>query len=77
MNSLLQMQTEQSSTNPNNPEKLVYTVSELAKVLNIGMNSAYYLVNSKGFPKITLGRKILISKKSLENWILSTSQPTM
>ena len=50
-------------------DTLVYTVNELAKVLNIGMNSAYCLVNSKDFPKLTVGRKILIPKKALEQWI--------
>lgn len=55
-------------------DTLVYTVNELAKVLNIGMNSAYYLVNSKDFPKITVGRKILVPKKALEEWINTNSK---
>lgn len=54
-------------------DKLVYSVKETAQVLNIGMNSAYNLVNSKDFPKITLGRKILVPKKALEQWIESQS----
>lgn len=54
-------------------DTLVYTVNELAKVLNIGMNSAYCLVNSKDFPKLTVGRKILVPKKSLENWLESSA----
>jgi excisionase family DNA binding protein len=58
-------------------EKLVYTVNEMAKALNIGMNSAYCLVNSKDFPKLQVGRKILIPKKSLERWVESTSKSTI
>jgi len=54
-------------------DKLVYSVKETAQVLNIGMNSAYNLVNSKDFPKITLGRKILVPKKSLEEWLVNHS----
>jgi excisionase family DNA binding protein len=50
-------------------DKLVYSVKETAQVLNIGMNAAYNLVNSKSFPKITLGRKILVPKKALEQWL--------
>ena len=53
-------------------EKLVYTVKEAAKVLNIGLNNAYILVNSKDFPKIQVGRKILIPVKSLEKWLEDT-----
>lgn len=58
-------------------DKLVYTVRETAKMLNIGMNSAYNLVNSKEFPKIQVGRKILIPKRGLESWIESTSKSTV
>lgn len=50
-------------------EKLVYTVKETAQVLNIGMNNAYCLVNSKNFPRIQVGRKILVPKKALEKWL--------
>jgi len=50
-------------------EKLVYTVKETAQVLNMGLNNAYCLVNSKDFPKIQVGRKILIPKKALEKWL--------
>ena len=50
-------------------DKLVYTVKETAQVLNIGMNNAYSLVNSKDFPKIQVGRKILIPKKALDRWL--------
>jgi excisionase family DNA binding protein len=54
-------------------EKLVYTVKELSQALNIGLNSAYCLVNSKNFPKLVVGQKILIPKKSLEQWIANNS----
>jgi DNA binding domain, excisionase family len=55
-------------------DKLVYSVKEAAQVLNIGMNSAYNLVNSEDFPKITIGRKILIPIKGLEKWIETSSK---
>lgn len=54
-------------------DKLVYTVKETAQVLNIGMNNAYCLVNSKNFPRIQVGRKILIPKKALEIWLESNN----
>lgn len=50
-------------------EKLVYSVKEMAQLLNVGMNAAYCIANRNDFPKIQLGRKILIPKKALEEWV--------
>ncbi|NLD45876.1 MAG: helix-turn-helix domain-containing protein [Clostridiaceae bacterium] len=50
-------------------EKLVYTVNETAKLLNIGMNKAYELIQNQQIPNVRIGRKILIPKKSLEDWL--------
>ena len=50
-------------------EKLVYTVNETAKLINIGMNKAYELIQNQQIPNVRIGRKILIPKKSLENWL--------
>ena len=57
----------------NNPsvEKLTYTVPEIAKLLGIGVNSAYTLVRSKGFPCIHIGRKIVIPKERFNTWLNS------
>jgi excisionase family DNA binding protein len=51
---------------------LVYTVKELAKILNIGMNSAYKLTHRKDFPSIKIGRKILIPKAAFYDWLKSS-----
>lgn len=56
-----------------NLEKKVLTVIELAKLLNIGKNSAYNLVHQDGFPKIKIGKKFLIPIKSLNEWLEKTS----
>lgn len=50
-------------------EKLVYTVKEVAQVLNIGMNKAYELIHQDKFPYKNLGKKILIPKKPFEDWV--------
>ncbi|TYQ13093.1 UNVERIFIED_CONTAM: excisionase family DNA binding protein [Acetivibrio alkalicellulosi] len=50
-------------------EKLVYTVTETAKLLNIGMNKAYDLINQQQIPNVRVGRKILIPKQALEKWL--------
>jgi excisionase family DNA binding protein len=50
-------------------DNIAYTVKQFAKIMNIGMNAAYDLVHSKNFPKLVVGKKILVPKKALEQWI--------
>ncbi|HHY80518.1 MAG TPA: helix-turn-helix domain-containing protein [Thermoanaerobacter sp.] len=45
------------------------TVRDLKKLLGIGINKAYELTKYKGFPAIHIGRKIIIPKKQLIQWI--------
>ena len=54
-------------------EKLAYTVQEAAKVLNIGMNKTYELIQQNQIPFIRVGRKILIPKKTLEKWLIESA----
>lgn len=50
-------------------ERLCYTVKEVAKLMGICEASARSIANRKNFPKILIGRKILIPKRSLRIWI--------
>ena len=43
----------------------VVTVIELAKMLNVGRNTAYELVRSGAVKSITIGRQIRIAKSSV------------
>lgn len=54
-------------------EKLVYTVTETAQILNIGMNKAYELIQQQQIPNLRVGRKILIPKQSLEKWLVKSA----
>lgn len=45
------------------------TVKDIQSRLGIGRNNAYKLVNKKGFPKIILGKKILIPEAEFEKYI--------
>lgn len=53
-------------------EKLVYTVDETAKLLNIGMNKAYELIQQNEIPNKRVGRRILIPKQALEKWLTNS-----
>lgn len=47
----------------------IMTIRDLKKLLGIGINKAYELTKYKGFPAIHIGRKIIIPKKQLIQWI--------
>ena len=53
---------------------LCYDMKTLHEVLPIGMNNLYNLVHSKGFPKLTIGRRIIIPKKAFEEWLIESSK---
>lgn len=50
-------------------KKLVYTVDELGVVLGISRPTAYALVHKAGFPKIVVGRRILIPVDGLTAYL--------
>ena len=54
-------------------EKLVYNVSEVAELLGISKSYAYELVKQKRLPVLDLGRRKVIPKKRLDDWIQETS----
>ena len=50
-------------------EKVLMTVKEMRKVTGFSRPMAYQLVNREDFPKIRIGRRIMIPAKQLERWI--------
>lgn len=51
--------------------KKLITVKEFAIEYGIGTNKAYEMVNSKGFPIIRLGKKILIVRDRVDEFLYS------
>ena len=49
--------------------KKLITVKEFAKEYGIGTNNAYEMVNSKGFPVVKLGRKILVIRDRVDEFL--------
>lgn len=49
----------------------VYTVEDIQKLLNIGRKQAYELANSGKFPAKKLQRKILIPRRTFDDWLYS------
>lgn len=52
---------------------LCYDMKTLQEVIPIGKNNLYNLVHSEGFPRITVGKRIIIPKKALEEWLDKTA----
>ena len=49
--------------------KKLISVKEFASEYGLGANKAYEMVNSKGFPIVKLGRKILIIKDRIDEFL--------
>lgn len=50
-------------------EKILLTVDEMRKITGFSRPMAYQMVNREDFPKVRLGRRIMIPAKQLERWI--------
>jgi excisionase family DNA binding protein len=50
-------------------DKIVYTVKEVSELLGIGINQAYELVKTDGFPKFKIGNKYMVPKDQFEEWM--------
>lgn len=55
------------------PENICYDMKTLGKLLPIGKNKLYELVHSKGFPKITVGHRIIVPKRAFDEWLEKAS----
>lgn len=62
--------TEQLLPSPERQlEKLCYNIEEVAEVLGICKTEASNLVHSENFPAFRLGRRVLISRERLREWV--------
>ena len=55
-------------------ERLVLTVSEMAEALDVSLPFAYQLCHRADFPAVKLGRKIVIPKDQLDQWLETQSR---
>jgi excisionase family DNA binding protein len=50
-------------------EKVALSVPEVAEALSIGVSQAWKIVNAGVIPSFRVGRRVLVSKASLEEWV--------
>lgn len=48
----------------------VYAVRDLQAILGISKANAYALTHREGFPVLRVGRRLLIPKAALDEWLL-------
>lgn len=50
-------------------DKMLLTVQEAADLTGLCTITIYELAKTQGFPAVRVGRRVLISRKGLEDWI--------
>lgn len=50
-------------------DKIVYSISEVSKLLGVSRSYAYQMVKEKTLPVLELGRRKVVPKIQLEEWI--------
>ena len=60
---------ERSITRFMNDEPVVYDIKDLQRILKVGRNVAYELMKSDCFPSIKIGKKRVVYKENLEEWL--------
>lgn len=60
----------------NNIVNYCYSMKELATIIPVGKNSLYKLVKRPDFPKIKVGKRILIPSEGLSKWLAENMQIT-
>ena len=74
MNLSLFGETRHHTLEPNQGNrKMTLTVKELAEELNISRNTAYQLADQKDFPSFRIGRRLLINRAMLQEWLNQNS----
>ena len=48
---------------------LMLNMKQLANLLGISDASAYELIQEEGFPSLRIGKRIVVPKEELQNWI--------
>lgn len=50
-------------------ERATMTVKEAAAFIGVSMPTAYELAHSAGFPSFNIGKKLLVDRAGLNDWI--------
>lgn len=66
---------QQSADSIRTYPKMTLTVDDLAAELNISRNTAYALADRKDFPSFRIGRRLLVNRALLQEWMDQNCHP--
>ena len=52
---------------------MVYTINDLTEKLKISKSMAYQIARNQDFPKVRIGKRILIPAEGLKEWLVKQS----
>jgi excisionase family DNA binding protein len=58
-------------------EKLLLNAREAAELLGIGPGLVYKMVKRREIPRVTLGNRVLVPRRELEEWIAKQAASSM
>ena len=53
---------------------LAMNAKDVAGYLNISLTCAYNVMNSKGFPTIKIGKRLIVTKENFLNWLTTAKE---
>lgn len=57
-------------------DTIIYTVTDVQKILSLGRTRAYELMRSDGFPSVKLNNRLYVSKENFEKWFNKQTNKT-
>ena len=68
------MAEHKDNTPKANPEKRSYSVAEAAEILGVSKRSIYNLCAAEAFKTVRIGKKLRISRRSFDEWLVGNSK---
>lgn len=53
---------------------LALNAKDVAGYLNVSLTCSYYIMNSKGFPVIKIGKRMIVTKDNFLKWLSETKE---
>lgn len=53
---------------------IALNAKDVAGYLNVSLTCAYYIMNSKGFPVIKIGKRMIVTKDNFLKWLSETKE---
>lgn len=58
-----------SELNNDSQEKVMLAVKDVQRIMGIGRDASYVVMNSNSFPTVKVGKKLYVHKEVLDKWL--------